>query len=87
VPNEVFTHWNLKFLYGEAFGEPSVFELTDEFRGNSHLVPEEIKTYEMISQFTQGNQNGHWQAVEHTASNKWNIGFNLGGSNSPPLAA
>ena len=152
VPNELFTHWNLKFLYGEAFREPSVFELTDEFRGNIHLVPEEIKTYEMISQFnwqsenpaaiglvesmtlnasvfysdmqnlitlvqsaqseggsayanaaeasvrgftlaldaqltsqlsiytnyqfTQGNQNDHWQAVEHTARNKWNIGLN-----------
>jgi outer membrane receptor for ferrienterochelin and colicins len=27
-------------------------------------------------QFTQGNRNDHWQAVEHTARNKWNIGLN-----------
>jgi outer membrane receptor for ferrienterochelin and colicins len=149
VPNQLFTHWNLKFLYGEAFREPSIFELTDEFRGNRALEPEEIKTTEVINQFswqsqnnspiesltlnasffysdmenlitlvqsaqseagsiyanasiasvrgfsfvfdasfssqlsffvnyqyTQGKQNSNWQAVDHTARNKWNLGFN-----------
>lgn len=56
VPNKLFSRWNLKLLYGEAFREPSVFELTDEFRGNRALNPEAIKTLEFISQFTwQGN--------------------------------
>ena len=41
--------WIMKYLYGEAFREPSTFELNDEFRGNSELVPEKIKTHELIS--------------------------------------
>jgi outer membrane receptor protein involved in Fe transport len=57
VPNNLFTHWNLKFLYGEAFREPSIFELTDEFRGNRNLSPEEIKTSEILSQLS-------WQTDE-----------------------
>jgi len=36
-----------KFLYGTAFRQPSVFELTSEFRGNPNLKPENITTYEI----------------------------------------
>lgn len=149
VPNTLFEQWNIKLLYGEAFREPSIFELTDEFRGNNDLAPEEIRTTELVSQFswqnsqpgmvqslsldasffhssmhnlitlvqstgtdsgsrysnaeqasvrgvslsfegqlshqfsayinyqfTQGRQQGRWTAVDHTASNKWNLGIN-----------
>lgn len=40
-----------KLLYGEAFREPSIFELNDEFRGNSSLKPEQIKTTELVSHY------------------------------------
>lgn len=59
VPNQTFARWNLKLLYGEAFREPSIFELTDEFRGNRDLKPEEIKTFEAISQMS-------WQAKDQS---------------------
>lgn len=153
LPNQWFSHWNIKLLYGRAFREPSIFELNDEFRGNRQLKPETIKTTELVSQigwlsqgndsqrstmesitlkaslfysqmqnlitlvpsansdsgsvyanaeqadvrgaslvldmqwskqwtfyanyqYTQGNQQDQWQAIEHSASHKWNIGFN-----------
>lgn len=60
VPNQMFKHWNFKLLYGEAFREPSSFELSDEFRGNSQLEPEQIKTVELISQIG-------WQGKAHHA--------------------
>lgn len=50
MPTKLFEQLNLKFLYGQAFREPSIFELTDEFRGNNELKPEEISTYEVIMQ-------------------------------------
>ena len=37
----------LKFLYGTAFRQPSIFELKSEFRGNEDLTPEEIQTFEV----------------------------------------
>lgn len=37
----------LKFLYGTAFRQPSIFELQSEFRGNEDLTPEEIQTFEV----------------------------------------
>ena len=37
----------LKFMLGNAFKQPSFFELYDEFRGNPNLNPEQITTYEM----------------------------------------
>jgi outer membrane receptor for ferrienterochelin and colicins len=39
--------WVLKALYGAAFRQPSLFELHDEFRGQSDLTPEKIDTYEL----------------------------------------
>lgn len=39
--------WVLKALYGVAFRQPSLFELHDEFRGQSDLTPEEIETFEV----------------------------------------
>ncbi len=45
------TSWRIKFLYGEAFREPSIFELNDEFRGNHYLKPETVKTYEIVNQW------------------------------------
>jgi len=47
--------WRIKFLYGEAFREPSIFELNDEFRGNNDLQPEKIKTYEIVSQMASNS--------------------------------
>lgn len=47
--------WRIKFLYGQAFREPSIFELTDEFRGNNHLKPESINTYEIVSHWVSNN--------------------------------
>ena len=38
--------FGFKLLYGTAFRQPSIFELTSEFRGNPDLKPEKIKTYE-----------------------------------------
>ena len=43
---------NFKLLYGEAFKSPTLFELFDEFRGNPHLKPQRIRTYEATSAFT-----------------------------------
>jgi outer membrane receptor protein involved in Fe transport len=40
--------WSLKTLYGEAFRQPSIFELNDEFRGNPELLPERIRTWELV---------------------------------------
>lgn len=37
----------IKYLYGTAFRQPSIFELTNEFRGNPDLKPEKIRTYEL----------------------------------------
>ncbi len=43
-----FDHtWLYKFLYGRAFRQPSIFELYDEFRGQSNLKPEQVDTYEL----------------------------------------
>ena len=49
--------WRIKFLYGEAFREPSIFELNDEFRGNHDLQPEKIKTYEIVSQLASNSDD------------------------------
>ncbi|NTS78527.1 TonB-dependent receptor [Catenovulum sp. SM1970] len=70
VPVELFERLNVKFLYGEAFREPSVFELTDEFRGNENLEPEEISTYEVVSQGSWiAENNDAWiQALTFSAS-------------------
>lgn len=62
IPQQNFSHWNIKLLYGEAFREPSFFELNDEFRGNAQLEPEQIKTYELIS--TWGWQNDDTHLIE-----------------------
>ncbi|HNF23564.1 MAG TPA: TonB-dependent receptor [Leptospiraceae bacterium] len=43
--------YNVKFLYGEAFKAPTVFQLYDEFRGNSSLKAQKIKTYEIENSF------------------------------------
>lgn len=40
-------NWVLKALYGAAFRQPSLFELHDEFRGQSGLTPEKIGTFEL----------------------------------------
>ncbi|MCP4155132.1 MAG: TonB-dependent receptor, partial [bacterium] len=37
----------IKALIGTAFRQPSIFELTSEFRGNPNLGPEKIITYEL----------------------------------------
>jgi outer membrane receptor for ferrienterochelin and colicins len=42
------TSQTTKFLYGEAFRQPSNFELFDEFRGNAQLQSEKIKTFELL---------------------------------------
>lgn len=39
--------YGVKILYGKAFRQPSVFELTSEFRGNPNLKPERVTTYEV----------------------------------------
>jgi outer membrane receptor for ferrienterochelin and colicins len=39
--------WYCKLMYGSAFRQPTVFELTDEFRHNPNLEPEQIDTYEI----------------------------------------
>ena len=43
--------WTLKLLYGSAFRQPSIFELTDEWRGYRELKPEKITTYEVENSF------------------------------------
>ena len=40
-----------KLLYGQAFREPSIFELNDEFRGNPNLKPEQVRTTELVSHY------------------------------------
>jgi outer membrane cobalamin receptor len=37
----------LKVMFGSAFRQPSIFELTSEFRGNPNLNPQQIKTHEL----------------------------------------
>ncbi|MDP4985060.1 TonB-dependent receptor plug domain-containing protein [Pseudoalteromonas tunicata] len=49
--------WRIKLLYGRAFREPSIFELSDEFRGNNNLKPESISTYELVSHWLSSNPN------------------------------
>ncbi len=39
--------FGVKFLYGTAFKQPSIFELKNEFRGNPNLTPEKITTHEI----------------------------------------
>ncbi|QGY46782.1 TonB-dependent receptor plug domain-containing protein [Maribellus comscasis] len=41
------TFMGIKFMYGTAFRQPGIFELTSEFRGNPELNPEKIKTGEV----------------------------------------
>ncbi|WP_162555694.1 TonB-dependent receptor plug domain-containing protein [Reichenbachiella versicolor] len=36
-----------KLMYGSAFRQPGIFELSSEFRGNSELTPEKIGTTEL----------------------------------------
>ncbi|WP_289053164.1 TonB-dependent receptor plug domain-containing protein [Carboxylicivirga marina] len=43
-PSEYF---GVKLLYGKAFRQPSIFELSNEFRGNPNLSPQKIHTYEL----------------------------------------
>jgi outer membrane cobalamin receptor len=44
----------LKLMYGSAFRQPTIFELTSEFRGNPKLVPQQIRTHEIeISSFIE----------------------------------
>lgn len=43
--------YNVKFLYGEAFKAPTVFQLYDEFRGNRNLKPQKIQTFEVENSF------------------------------------
>ncbi len=38
---------NIKFLYGQAYQAPTIFELHDEWRGNKELEPQEIATSEI----------------------------------------
>ena len=70
IPNKTLRHWNVKLLYGEAFREPSIFELTDEFRGNRNLTPEEIKTTELVSQM-------NWQPLKPGVIKSWSINSSL----------
>ena len=37
----------IKALYGSAFRQPSIFELTGEYYGNPDLEPEKVTTYEL----------------------------------------
>lgn len=41
-------NWIVKGLYSTAFRQPTLFELEDEFRGNSDLEPETIDTLEFV---------------------------------------
>jgi len=43
--------WTVKFLFGTAFRQPSIFELADEWRKNPDLDPEKIQTYEIENYF------------------------------------
>ncbi|MCP4218340.1 MAG: TonB-dependent receptor, partial [bacterium] len=54
---------NLKLLYGSAFRQPGIYELTSEFYGNPDLEPEKIKTYEL--------------EVNSRLSNKLNLRMNI----------
>ena len=44
------SRWISKVIYGEAYREPTIFELSDEFRGNPRLKPESTQTYQWINQ-------------------------------------
>ncbi|AWB66770.1 hypothetical protein C2869_10180 [Saccharobesus litoralis] len=70
MPSDFFEKLNVKFLYGQAFREPSIFELTDEHRGNSQLKPEEVATYEVIAQgnWQNSDQQGVVEAFNFTSS-------------------
>jgi outer membrane receptor for ferrienterochelin and colicin len=37
----------IKYLFGTAFRQPTIFELTNEFRGNPSLEPQKIRTHEI----------------------------------------
>lgn len=43
--------WSMKFLFGTAFRQPSIFELADEWRKNPDLEPEKIQTFEIENYF------------------------------------
>ena len=52
-----------KLLYGQAFREPSIFELNDEFRGNPNLKPEQVRTTELVSHYFLKFFSNHSQLV------------------------
>lgn len=61
--------WNVKLNYGRAFREPSMFELTDEFRGNQALKPEESSTWELTSRINWLGESQDWlQSATFTTS-------------------
>jgi len=43
--------WKIRVSYATAFRQPSLFELNDEFRGNSNLDSEHIETIELQNNF------------------------------------
>lgn len=62
--------WTLKFLYGEAFKAPTVFELRDEWRGNPDLEPQKVRTgeIEQRARLLDGRLfvgSGVWASVAH----------------------
>ena len=48
---------NFKLLFGQGFKAPTIFELYDEWRGNSALLPEVIQTSELEFSYTKTNLN------------------------------
>ncbi|MCO4745902.1 MAG: TonB-dependent receptor [Proteobacteria bacterium] len=59
----------VKLLYGEAYKAPTIFELYDEWRGNTHLLPQKIRTAELWSRARVGES----LALTGSVSQSWAV--------------
>lgn len=61
---------NYKFMFSQGYKPPTIFELYDEWRGNSSLIPEVIKTCEVEFGYTKNKgrivTNGFYNNLRNT---------------------
>ncbi|GAA3916462.1 TonB-dependent receptor [Litoribacillus peritrichatus] len=75
-------HWSHKALYGNAFRAPMALELfgVATVVGNKSLEPEEIDTYELVTQYLKGA----WQAEVVLFHSSWDEAITLSGDPALP---
>lgn len=78
-------HWALKALYGNAFRAPTSLEIygSGSIVSNFALEPEEIDTYELVTQY----QNGPWQWEIVGFRSNWDNAIRLTTNASLPIGS